>query len=105
MMKFAEIIRWAGLETANYPKASETPVAYYDGKNRISEATLILFARELFEENDASKAKFASLLNRIESETEISEIIAKIDEFSVIIKVPFSPLSYIFKRIPAEEYD
>lgn len=105
MMKFAEIIKWAGFIPAEFPNASEIPTHYFDGKNRESEATLIKFARNLFEENESSKEKFSSLLNRIESEAEISEITAKIDEFSVIIKVPFAPLSYIFTRIPAVEFD
>ena len=103
-MKFAEIIKNAGLEPAQFPKSSIIDISLYDGKDRIDENKTVSYAKPLFEEYPSSLKAFERYLSGIEK-TSITSMLVKIDEMSVILlyKTP-SPVVFLRKFMDPMDY-
>ena len=98
-MKFAEIIRNAGINPEDFPKSSNIEIHLYDGKNRESTEETVKYAKPLFEENDSSLKNFKSFLTGIEQE-DVSSMNVKVDIDFVILFYK-TPRSIIFPRKPS----
>lgn len=99
-MKFAEIIREAGLDIGAYPMASKLSIDLYDRKHRLFSST-IHFHENLFAKKESSLIQFKNFLDELEKElhsgSKPSSIDVKITENLVAISADLqSPL--IFQR-------
>ena len=97
-MKFAEIIREAGLNLSEFTKCSEIPVHLYDGKDRISTEEKIHFVEPLFSKNSNSLRKFNHYLSKIEMDP-VEFINVQVDVDSVILFYK-TPQATVFSRRP-----
>ena len=98
-MKFAEIIRNAGLNPKDFEKASNIPTTLYDGKNRTSSEETVTFVKPLFEENEGSLKNFNNFLIGLEKE-EIESLNVRVDIDSVIL-FHQTPRAIVFLRHPS----
>lgn len=95
-MKFAEIIRNAGIKVEDFPKSSNIEIHLYDDKNRIVPGETITYAKPFFEENPYSLKNFESFITGIETE-DITSMNVKIDADVVILFFKSSRI-IIFRR-------
>lgn len=85
-MKFATILRETGLNPQEFPKISEIPTIYYDGKNRINSVDDVRFIHNLFVNNNNSLMEFKKFTENLENaESAPSSINIKIDEHFVVV--------------------
>lgn len=83
-MKFAEIIREAGLNPSEFKKCSDIPAVLYDGKDRVESKETVHYIEPLFEKNPGSLWNFKSTLISLENEN-IESINVKVDIDSVVL--------------------
>ena len=105
-MKFAEIIRNAGLEVARFPNCANINIRLYDGKDRVNSAESVEYTRPLFVENPNSLNKFFNFLTGLEKEN-VTSMNVKVDVDSVVVfyqnprakvflrKKPMNPIDYM----------
>ena len=98
-MKFAEIIREAGLNACEFKKTSDITIHLYDGKNRIDTEDTVHYIEPLFKHNEASFLNFKNFLTGLEKET-IESMNVKIDIDTVILFYK-SPRAIVFFRNPS----
>lgn len=98
-MKFAEILKNAGMNPQNFPKSSEIKTFLYDGKDRISSEENINYVEPFFKHNDGSFLNFQHFVNGIEQET-IESMNVKVDITSVILFYK-TPRAIVFLRNPS----
>ena len=85
-MKFAEIIREAGLSVKDFPKMSEVYTILYDRKDRIEITEKISYIESLFKHSRKSYNEFKDLLIRLENCPSTIEVMnVRIDQFNVIL--------------------
>ena len=84
-MKFAGILRSAGILEGAFKKCENIDIVLFDGKKPISSHGNIHYANELFENNPTSKLKFIGALIDLEINPPQESINVKIDEFNVIL--------------------
>jgi len=65
-LKFAEIIREAGINPIDLPKAAELPIVLYDGKKREIQEETIHFAEPIFEKNSTARSNFLKFVFDLE---------------------------------------
>ena len=65
-MKFAEIIREAGVKPSSVPKAAELPIVLYDEKKRKIAEETIHFAKPIFEKNFNARMDFLRFVVELE---------------------------------------
>lgn len=107
MMKFAEIIREAGLTPEDVPYVSQLSVVLYDRKRRVVEDETIKFVEPLFKENPASHESFLNFCTELEQQLASnsayrelsSNLSAQISESALILWYD-SCGPYIFLRQP-----
>ncbi|MCI9087167.1 MAG: hypothetical protein HFJ32_01200 [Clostridia bacterium] len=107
MMKFAEIVREAGLNTEDVPHVSQLPIILYDSKRRAIEDETIKFVEPLFKENPASHKSFFNFCTELEQQLASSSVYqdfssslsAQISESALILWYD-SCGPYIFLRHP-----
>ena len=97
-MKFAEIIRNAGLNPKDFEKVSNIPTTLYDGKNRICSEETVTFIQPFFKENHYSLKNFKDFLIGLEKE-EIDSLNVRVDIDSVILFYR-TPRAIVFLRHP-----
>ena len=95
-MKFAEVIRNAGLNPLDFPKASNITIELYDGKERLSVEETVNYAEPLFTKNEGSFLNFQSFVSGLELDP-IESMKVKIDADSVILFYR-TPRSIVFLR-------
>lgn len=95
-MKFAEIIREAGLKTEKFPKCSNIEICFYDGKNRIITEKEVHYVETLFKNNEPSFKNFQLFLNSLENE-DIHAMNVKVDINSVVLFYK-TPRAIVFMR-------
>lgn len=95
-MKFAEIIRNAGLKIEDFPKSSNMEITLYDDENRIVPEEKVTYAKPFFDENPDSLKNFESFITGLETE-DISTMNVKIDADVVILFFKSSRI-IIFRR-------
>ena len=83
-MKFATIIREAGLNEKDFENCSEISVTLYDAKDRIHENITLHFVEPLFWHNKDSLQKFQNFLVDLE-ENPVESINVEIDENHVVV--------------------
>ncbi len=83
-MKFAEIIKAAGICPKFYPKSSEIPVTVFSDGDDVSEESLS-FREKLFESNNVSHTRFSFFLRKLECTDEITLRQVSITPENVII--------------------
>jgi len=83
-MKFAEIIRNAGLKIEDFPKSSNIEITLYDDENRIVPEEKVTYAKPFFDENPDSLKNFEHFITGLETE-EITTMNVKIDEHLVVL--------------------
>ena len=96
-MKFAVILREAGVCSRIFPNCAEIPVVLYDGKDRISTEEDVKFATPLFEENSESFNDFFNFVDRLDANPDYTSINVKIDVGHVIIHYR-TPEAKVFLR-------
>ena len=97
-MKFAEVIREAGLNPCNFENSSNIDISLYDGKDRVSSEEDIHYAEPLFKNNEGALKNFNGFLTGLEKET-IESMNIKIDINSVILFYK-TPRAIVFLRNP-----
>lgn len=83
-MKFAEIIKNAGLKVEDFPKSSEIEIKLYDGKERVSTEESVKYGSPLFEERPIILENFKAFIAGLEKD-EIDKMNVKIDINSVVL--------------------
>ena len=83
-MKFAVILREAGLNPVKFPKSSEISVTLYDEDDLIDDRDDITFTKNLFVNNIASYEGFFQFVERLEKQ-DIESMNIKIDQFFVVV--------------------
>ena len=68
MMKFAEIVREAGVNSEDVPHVSQLSIILYDRKRRVIEGETIKFVEPLFKENPASHESFLNFCTELEQQ-------------------------------------
>ena len=76
-MKFAEIIREAGINPSDIPKAAELSIVLYDVKKREITDETIHFVEPIFEKNCRSRADFLKFLVDLEGHLTQNEDLSK----------------------------
>ena len=84
-MKFATILREAGISTSNFEKSSQIPITLFDGKDRENPNEDIHFAEPLFQNNPSAFKNFQTFLALLENRSTIEKMNVKIDENAVIV--------------------
>ena len=97
-MKFAQIIREAGLNPSDYPRLSEIPIKLSDRKNRLIEDETIHFTLPLFEKKKSSLEHFIAFLDKNEAMPTFSSLEGKIDEAFLLLWIGESGLPIQFRR-------
>ena len=95
-MKFAEIIRNAGLNPMDFSKASNITIELYDGKDRACVEETVTFAEPLFTKNEGSLLNFQSFISGLEKDS-FESMNVNIDADSVILFYK-TPRSIVFLR-------
>lgn len=106
-MKFAEIVREAGVNSEDVPYVAQLPVTLYDRKRRVIEGETIKFVEPLFKENPASHESFLNFCVELEQQLASnsvyrelsSNLSAQISESALILWYD-SCGPYIFLRHP-----
>ena len=105
-MKFAEIIRNAGLDVSRFPNCANIPIRLSDGKDRVISSESVEYVRPLFVETPNSLKQFFNFLTGLEKEN-VTSMNVKVDVDSVVLfyknprakvflrKKPMSPLDYM----------
>jgi len=98
-MKFAEIIRNAGLNPQCFSRCTDIEINLYDGKDRVSSDETVRYIEPLFKENNGSLKNFQHFLSCLEDEDIISMNV-KVDICSVVLFYKTNR-SIIFLRNPS----
>ena len=104
-MMFAEIIREAGINPVDLPKAAELPIVLYDGKpQKILKETLDL-DEPIFEKNFKARIAFLKFLVDLERRLRTEEGLAihsiRVQMTSAILVVGFGLATpHVFSRLP-----
>lgn len=83
-MKFAEVIREAGLNPCNFENSSNIDISLYDGKDQISSEESIHYVEPFFKNNEGALKNFKGFITGLEKET-VESMNIKIDINSVIL--------------------
>lgn len=83
-MKFANIIREAGLNLDNFEKCTEISINLYDEKDKVNENNDVHFVEPLFSHNSNSLQKFQDFLVDLEK-SPVSSMNIEIDENYVVV--------------------
>ena len=103
-MKFAEIIKNAGLDPKQFPNCSIIDISLYDGKDRIEESETVNYAKPLFEEYPSSLKAFETFISGIE-QGNVTSMLVKIDVNSVVLFYKtLRPVSFLRKSIDPLDY-
>ena len=104
-MKFAEIIRGAGINPVDLPKAAELSIILYDGKpQKILKETLDL-NEPIFEKNLEARTAFLNFLveleKRLRTEEGLADHSVRVQMTSAILAVGFGLATpHVFSRLP-----
>ena len=98
-MKFAEIIRNAGLDISRFPKCASIQIRLYDGKDRVISEKTVEYMKPFFAENISCLKRFKKFLNQLENES-ITSMNVKVDVGTVVLFYQ-NPRATIFLRTPA----
>ncbi len=98
-MKFAEIIRNAGLNPENFKNSANIKIYLYDNKDRVSSEETVHYIEPFFKNNDSALLNFKSFLAGLEKEN-IESFNVKVDINSVILFYK-TPRVIIFLRNPS----
>ena len=104
MMKFATIMREAGICTRFFPDCREINVVLYDEDNEIYKKDDIQFVRKLFADNMDSYNKFFDFVDELNIEPDYISIDIQITPDHVIVFYK-TPNARIFRRKPNESCD
>ena len=105
-MKFAEIIREAGINPLNLPMAAELPIVLYNGKRRKIEEKTIHFAEPIFVKNSNARTDFLRFLVDLERQLKqnwnLSKTVILHVQITEVLLVVGSGIMvpYIFSRQP-----
>lgn len=102
-MKFAEIIREAGLNPKDFPTASNISIVLYNGKSRVDDET-IHYVESLFAHNDDSLERFKVFLRKLEKDP-ISSMNIMIDEYYVVLNDKSSKVRPLSRKPPLDPLD
>lgn len=84
-MRFATILREAGLSTDDFKNCAEIPIILYDRKDRTITDENIHFVERLFQHNPDAYQKFSAFLTELEKNPPHSPINVRIDESAVSV--------------------
>lgn len=98
-MKFAEIIRNAGLNPENFKNSANIKIHLYDGKDRVDSAETVHYIEPFFKNNESSLLNFKNFLIGLEKEN-IDSMNVKVDINSVVLFYKTSRV-IIFLRNPS----
>lgn len=84
-MRFATILREAGVSTDEFKNCAEIPVILYDRKDRTITDENIHFIERLFKNNPDAHKKFHTFLTELENTPPTSTINVRIDESAVFV--------------------
>lgn len=102
-MKFATIMREAGLITEFWPKCSKIKVNLYDDKEHLVEVDDVKFVQPLFSENNNSRDEFVELIDYLDANFDTYESIDIQISANHVIVFYNSPHATIFRRTPSPD--
>ncbi len=102
-MKFAKVIRAAGLDDQYYPNCSEINIRLYDGNREEITDETVEYAEPLFKNNSETYLRFYHYLESLESkldgsDTEIKQMNVQISQDAVIVNYWTPALSIFFRN-------
>ena len=97
-MKFAEIIRNAGLTPEKFPNCADIEWHFYDGKDRLSSEESVQYVEPFFKNNEASLRNFCGFITGIEKEA-IHSMNVRVDIDAVVLFYK-TPRAITFLRNP-----
>jgi hypothetical protein len=83
-MKFAVIIRNAGLNPMKFPNCADIECHLYDGKDRLHSEESVQYTEPFFNSNEASLRNFCEFITNIKTE-DTPSIDVKVDISSVVL--------------------
>ena len=103
-MKFATIMREAGINARLFPECGEIDVVLYDDYDKINNKEDISFAKKLFEDNPESYNRFFDLVDKLNCNPDYLSINIQITPERVIVFYKTAQAKY-FRRTSSDPVD